>query len=71
MTKRSLSLALSSLAVPFGLAAQSADAGRDALRPHVHVFLAYAVVWLFILLWVWVIARHLKRLPGVAGPDEG
>ncbi len=71
MMKRSLSLVLFSLAVPFGLAAQAADAGRDALRPYVHVLLAYAVVWLFILLWVWMIARHLKRLPRAAGPDEG
>lgn len=69
MMTRSLSLALSSLAVPFGLAARAADAGRDALRPHVHVFLAYAAVWLFILLWVWVIARKLKRAGGSANVD--
>lgn len=71
MIRRSLTLVLSSLAVPFGLAAQAADAGRDPLRPHVHVLLAYAVAWLFILLWVWRIARHLKRPGGSAGPDEG
>ena len=43
-------------------AAQVAEGGRGALRPYIHVFLAYAVVWIMILLWVWWIARRLKNV---------
>lgn len=38
-----------------------AEAGRGALRPYVHVFAAYGVAWALILVWVWRIARGLKR----------
>ena len=37
-----------------------AEAGRGGLRPYVNVLLAYAVVWILILLWVWWIARKLS-----------
>ena len=48
-----------SFATPVGLLAQ--NSGRGALRPYVHVLLAYGLVWLLILVWVWMIARKLKR----------
>lgn len=50
------------LAAPVVAAAQVADGGRGALRPYVHVLVAYAVVWILILVWVWWIARRLSRL---------
>ena len=71
MTSRSLIPILFSLALPAGLAAQVADAGRGAMRPYVHVLLAYAVVWLLILVWVWMIARRLKDVGEAAKPDGG
>ncbi len=54
-----LTAILFSLATPAHLLAQ--EAGRGALRPYVHVLLAYGAAWLLILLWVWMIARKLKR----------
>ena len=69
MIYRSLTAVLLSLATPVGLLAQ--EAGRGALRPYVHVLLAYAVVWVLILVWVWMIAKQLKRLGGRANPDGG
>ncbi len=59
MILRPLTAALISLATPAGLIAQ--EAGRGALRPYVHVLLAYGAVWLLILAWVWMIARKLKH----------
>lgn len=50
------------LAAPAVAAAQVVDGGRGALRPYVHVLLAYAVVWILIVLWIWWIARKLSRL---------
>ena len=50
------------LAAPALAAVQAAEGGRDTLRPYVHVLLAYAVVWILILFWVWWIARKLSRL---------
>lgn len=60
-------------------AAQVGDGGDGALRPYIHVLLAYAVVWILILLWVWWIARKLGSLTderrnterGFAGEAEG
>lgn len=46
-----------------------ADAAAS-LRPYVHVFLAYAAAWILILVWVWRIARALKRL-GPSAVEEG
>lgn len=69
MISRSLAIGLLLLASPATLLAQ--EAGRGALRPYVHVLLAYAAVWLLILVWVWMIARQLKRLGGSARPDGG
>jgi len=51
---------------PAVLAAQG-EAGRGALRPFVHVLLAYAVAWIAILVWVWLIARRLRRLEDAGG----
>lgn len=48
------------LAAPVVLFAQT-EAGRGALRPYVHVFVAYGIAWLAILLWVWRISRMMKR----------
>ncbi len=67
MIYRSLTAVLLSLATPVGVLAQ--EAGRGALRPYVHVLLAYAVVWVLILVWVWMIAQKLKRLSGTAKAD--
>lgn len=50
------------LSTPVALAAQSTEGGRGALRPYVHVLLAYGVAWVIILFWVWWIARNLKRV---------
>lgn len=60
------------LAAPAVAAAQVADGGRGALRPYVHVLVAYAVVWILILVWVWWIARKLSRLNNGHGtPEQG
>ena len=67
MISRSLIPFLFLLATPAGLLAQ--DAGRGALRPYVHVLLAYGVVWLLILVWVWMIARKLKRAGASVNAD--
>lgn len=69
MIHRSLGVGLLLLTAPATLLAQ--EAGRGAMRPYVHVLLAYAVVWLLILAWVWMIARQLKRLGSTAKPDGG
>lgn len=69
MIHRSLGVSLLLLTTPATLLAQ--DAGRGAMRPYVHVLLAYAVVWLLILVWVWMIARRLKGLGDTANPDGG
>ena len=41
------------------------------MRPYVHVLLAYGVVWLLILVWVWMIARKLKRVADSVKADGG
>jgi len=69
MISRTLIAVLLSLAMPAGLLAQ--EAGRGALRPYVHVLLAYGAAWLLILLWVWMIARNLKRAGASPRADEG
>lgn len=69
MISRSLAVGLLLLTTPATLVAQ--EAGRGAMRPYVHVLLAYAVVWLLILVWVWMIARQLKQLGDTAAPDGG
>ncbi|MDE2762930.1 MAG: hypothetical protein OXQ94_00595 [Gemmatimonadota bacterium] len=69
MISRTLTAVLLSLAMPAGLLAQ--EAGRGALRPYVHVLLAYGAAWLLILLWVWMIARNLKRAGASPRADEG
>lgn len=53
---------LCSAATPAALFAQATEAGRGALRPYVHVLLAYGITWVLIALWVWMIARKMKRL---------
>ncbi len=69
MISRSLAIGLLLFTAPATLLAQ--EAGRGALRPYVHILLAYAAVWLLILVWVWMIARQLKRVGGSAKPDGG
>lgn len=69
MISGSLTVVLFLLAKPAGLLAQ--EAGRGALRPYVHVLLAYGVVWLLILVWVWMIAKKLQRLGDSATADGG
>ena len=69
MISRNLTAVLFLLATPAALLAQGA--GRGAMRPYVHVLLAYGVVWLLILVWVWMIAKKLKRMGDSANPDGG
>lgn len=60
--------AVLALSTPAVLVAQAAEGGRGALRPFVHVLLAYGIGWIIVLLWVWWIARSLKRVNnGVKG----
>ena len=59
--------ALGATLSPAVLAAAQGEAGRGALRPFVHVLLAYAVAWIAILVWVWLIARRLRRLEDTGG----
>lgn len=67
MISGTLTAILLSLATPAGLLAQ--EAGRGALRPYVHVLLAYGAAWLLILIWVWMIARKLKRASARSNSD--
>ena len=60
--KTSLLVGLLTLfASPLVLMAQDAQ-GRGALRPYVHIFLAYGAVWLLVGFWVWRIASRLGAL---------
>lgn len=61
--------ALFALGTPAVLSAQVADGGRGAMRPFVHVLLAYGIAWVIVLIWVWWIARSLKRVNN--GVSEG
>jgi len=67
MISRLVTAPLLLLSAPAALLAQ--ETGRGALRPYVHVLLAYGVAWLLILVWVWMIARRLKRVEASAGAD--
>lgn len=69
MISRTLTAVLLSLAMPAGLLAQ--EAGRGALRPYIHVLLAYGAAWLLILVWVWMIARKLKLADASPKADGG
>lgn len=69
MIPRTLTAVLFPLATPAHLLAQ--EAGRGALRPYIHVLLAYGAAWLLILVWVWMIARKLKRAEASLTADEG
>ena len=51
------------LSVPGALAAQAAQLGQQTLgRPYWHVFIGYALVWVFVGGWVISIARRLARI---------
>lgn len=67
MTLASFALLLASPSLPV-LLLQAEEAGRGALRPYLHIFVAYAIAWILILFWVWRISRKLK---GVEGPPSG
>lgn len=58
------------LAVPTALFAQD-EAGRGALRPYVHVLIAYGIAWLAILFWVWRISRMTKRVAEKTAEPRG
>ena len=66
--------AILALSAPMALVAQTAEGGRGALRPYIHVLLAYGVAWVIVLIWVWWIARSLKRVNneahGVNAPGD-
>ena len=64
MTWASILSFLAATAAEAASAAQSGQAGGASLRPYVHVFLAYGLAWVIILLWVWRIWRGLQRLGG-------
>lgn len=60
------SCVLAHLAAPFALFAQ-AEAGQGVpLRPYVHVWAAYGIAWLLVLLWAWRISRMAKRSAATA-----
>lgn len=50
------------LAAPIPVLAQMEDATPGGLRAYTHVFIAYAIVWLFIGGWILVISRRLARV---------
>ena len=51
------------LSVPGTLAAQATELGQQTLgRAYWHVFIAYALVWVFVGGWVISIARRLARI---------
>ena len=60
--RRSVILLLGLLLVPMALAAQLEATTPGGLRAYWHVFVAYALVWLFIGGWVVSIARKLGRV---------
>lgn len=62
MMLRSIAALFLSLPVPVALVAQTIEAGRGALRPYVHIFLAYGIAWILIAFWVWMISRQMKRM---------
>ena len=43
------------------LAAQQGPTG-GSLRPYWHIFIAYAVAWVFVVAWLVHIARRLRRV---------
>ena len=60
---RRLLAVLGFLTVPGLLAAQGTALGQQTLgRPFWHVFIAYALVWVFLGGWVISIARRLARV---------
>ncbi len=68
MIRPGCAAAVLALSTPAVLVAQAAEGGRGALRPFVHVLMAYGIGWIIVLLWVWWIARSLKRVSnGVKG----
>ena len=71
MLSRTLAGLICSLAAPAALAAQAAEAGRGALRPYVHVFLAYGLAWVILMLWVWRLARRVGKAEEAAGVQAG
>jgi CcmD family protein len=55
--------ATSVLAAAGPLAAQAEELGRQTLgRPYWHVFLAYAIAWVFVFGWIVSITRRLGRI---------
>ena len=62
--------AILTLSAPMALMAQAAEGGRGALRPYIHVLLAYGLAWVIVLIWVWWIARSLKRVNNEAHGGE-
>lgn len=61
MIRALAAFALALLVAPSALFAQ-AEAGQGApLRPYVHVYAAYGIAWLLVLLWAWRISRMTKR----------
>ena len=58
------------LASPVAVIAQDAQ-GRGALRPYIHIFVAYGLVWVLIGIWVWRIGTRLKVLERVVPRDDG
>lgn len=55
---------------PSALFAQ-AEAGQGAVRPYIHVYVAYGIAWLLVLMWAWRISRMTKRAAANApGPQR-
>lgn len=70
MIRRACAAAMLALGAPMALVAQTAEGGRGALRPYIHVLLAYGLAWVIVLIWVWWIARSLKRVNNEAHGRE-
>ena len=55
-----IAVALLVLVTPAALAAQSM--GAQSLRPYWHVFIAYAIAIVLVMVWAGSIARRISRL---------
>ncbi|MEJ2205944.1 MAG: CcmD family protein [Gemmatimonadota bacterium] len=55
-------LALAAPAVAQEAALPGSDAAGQSLRPYAFVFVAYAILWVFVFGWLVAVARRLARL---------
>lgn len=60
--KRTLSAFLATFVFVSGVAGQGALSDQRLGRAYTHVFIAYAVVWLLLTVWVVTIAKRISRI---------